>query len=165
MYIREQNTIRLNKATKTPDICLPCYLDLQVPANYDGILFSETDRICEFCGKETRTVKYVVDIKEKVNLHKFKNPYLIDAQKLLIRYFQKDLKPKQYEEINKALETMKDHPYFDILEAKYVQKKTDAEVAEEKYCHLNTVVMNRKRLLTKLAVELFGEKANDKKYT
>jgi DNA-directed RNA polymerase specialized sigma24 family protein len=47
-------------------------------------------------------------------------------------------------------------PYYRALEGKYFEQKSDDELAEELNCDVSTVWRNRGRLVTRLAIRLYG---------
>ena len=58
--------------------------------------------------------------------------------------------------INDALNSISTDPYANIIPLKYMNGKTDEKIAEEICCDPSTVRRNRKRLVQKISVRLYG---------
>lgn len=65
----------------------------------------------------------------------------------------------ELEAIEKALASIRDDPYYLAVDGKYIQRMTDEEIAEQIHCDPTTVWRNRKRLIQRLAVRLYGVEA------
>ena len=63
------------------------------------------------------------------------------------------------EPIEKALASIRDDPYYLAVNGKYIQRMTDEEIAEQIHCDPVTVWRNRKRLVQRVAVRLYGVEA------
>lgn len=61
--------------------------------------------------------------------------------------------------VENALKSVKDDPYYTAVTEKYIEGKSDEEVAERIVCDPSTVRRNRSRLVKKIAVKLYGAKA------
>lgn len=62
----------------------------------------------------------------------------------------------ELEAIEKALASIRDDPYYLAVDGKYIQRMNDEEIAEKIHCDPTTVWRNRKRLIQRLAVRLYG---------
>lgn len=58
--------------------------------------------------------------------------------------------------LDKALASIRDDPYYLAVDGKYIQRLGDNEIAEKIPCDPATVWRNRKRLVQRLAVRLYG---------
>ena len=58
--------------------------------------------------------------------------------------------------IEKALASVRDDPYYLAVDGKYIQRMTDEEIAEQVHCDPVTVRRNRKNLVQRVAVRLYG---------
>ena len=58
--------------------------------------------------------------------------------------------------LDKALASIRDDPYYLVVDGKYVRRMTDEEIAEQIHCDPSTVWRNRKRLVQRVAVRLYG---------
>lgn len=58
--------------------------------------------------------------------------------------------------IEKALASVRDDPYYLAVDGKYIQRLTDNEIAEKIHCDPVTVRRNRKNLVQRVAVRLYG---------
>ena len=58
--------------------------------------------------------------------------------------------------IDRAVNTLSDDPYFEILQLKYTDKLSEEGIAEELCCDPSTIRRNKNRLLERLAVIFFG---------
>lgn len=65
----------------------------------------------------------------------------------------------EVETMEKALSTISKDPYYKTVAGKYVEGKTDDEIASDIPCDNTTVWRNRKRLVQRLAVWLYGAMA------
>lgn len=65
----------------------------------------------------------------------------------------------EIKEIDNALKLIKDDPWYKIIEYKYLQSKKDDEIAELLTCDESTVRRNKKRLVNKIVVRLYGAAA------
>ena len=61
--------------------------------------------------------------------------------------------------IERALETIKDDPYYDVIPFKYWDGMTFDEIAERFECDEKTIRRNKSRLVNKLKIMLFGADA------
>jgi len=61
--------------------------------------------------------------------------------------------------IDRALETIQDDPYYDIIPLKYWDLLPPAEIAEALHCDERTFYRHKNRLVNKLKVVLFGADA------
>lgn len=66
---------------------------------------------------------------------------------------------REIKKIDKALEAIKDDEWYRVIELKYFQCKNDQEIAEVMICDPSTVRRNKKRLINKIAVRLYGADA------
>ena len=65
----------------------------------------------------------------------------------------------ELKKIDKALNTIKDDEYYNIIELKYLNKDkrlNDDEIAAKLYCDRSTICRNRNRLVLKMAVIIYG---------
>lgn len=62
----------------------------------------------------------------------------------------------EVEIIAAALGPMEDDPYYPVIEYKYLQGFADEDIAEMIHCDKSTVYRQRKRLVTRVAVRLYG---------
>ncbi|MBE7062534.1 MAG: sigma-70 family RNA polymerase sigma factor [Clostridia bacterium] len=58
--------------------------------------------------------------------------------------------------IDRAVATLSDDPYFDILPLKYTEGLPEEEIAERLCCDPSTIRRNKNRLLERLAIIFFG---------
>ena len=58
-------------------------------------------------------------------------------------------------QIEAAVDTVKDDPYFPIIKMKYFDKKTNAQIAERLKCDESTVKRNKNKLLESIRFALF----------
>ena len=65
----------------------------------------------------------------------------------------------ELEALDKALASIRDDPYYLAVDGKYIQRLTDEEIAEQIHCDPTTVWRNRKRLVQRVAVRLYGVEA------
>lgn len=65
----------------------------------------------------------------------------------------------ELEALDKALASIQDDPYYLAVDGKYIQRMTDEEIAEQIHCDPVTVWRNRKRLVQRVAVRLYGVEA------
>lgn len=65
----------------------------------------------------------------------------------------------ELEALDKALASIQDDPYYLAVDGKYIQRMTDEEIAEKISCDPTTVWRNRKRLVQRVAVRLYGADA------
>lgn len=61
--------------------------------------------------------------------------------------------------IDKAMESLKNDPYYKILEWIYFEGRTQEDVAAELNCSQGTISNNRKRLVKELSLRLFPNQA------
>lgn len=61
--------------------------------------------------------------------------------------------------IDRAVETLKDDPYYNILYLKYTEGLPEEEIAYQIHCDTSTVRRNKNRLLERLAVIFYGAPA------
>ena len=65
----------------------------------------------------------------------------------------------ELEALDKALASIRDDPYYLAVDGKNIQRMTDEEIAEQIHCDPSTVWRNRKRLVQRVAVRLYGVEA------
>lgn len=65
----------------------------------------------------------------------------------------------QVQRIDKALETIKDDPYYEIIPMKYFDCLQPAEIAKRLNCDERTYRRNKNRLVNKIKIVLFGADA------
>lgn len=65
----------------------------------------------------------------------------------------------QVQRIERALETIQDDEYYDIIPLKYWDLLKNEEIAERFNCEVRTIQRNKNRLVNKLKVILFGADA------
>lgn len=65
----------------------------------------------------------------------------------------------EVEVMSRALDTISDDEYYQTVTGRYITNQTDEEVAALVPCDTSTVWRNRKRLVQKLAVWLYGAEA------
>ena len=65
----------------------------------------------------------------------------------------------EVEAMRKALSIIADDAYYKAVEGKYIEGKTDDEIAADIPCDTSTVWRNRKRLVQRMAVWLYGAMA------
>jgi DNA-directed RNA polymerase specialized sigma24 family protein len=65
----------------------------------------------------------------------------------------------EVETIKKALENIKDDPYYLTVEGRYFEQISDDEIAKKIHCDTTTVWRQRKRLVQTIAVWLYGADA------
>lgn len=65
----------------------------------------------------------------------------------------------ELEALEKALTSIEADPYYLAVEGKYIERLTDNEIAEKIPCDPATVWRNRKRLVQRVAVRLYGVEA------
>lgn len=58
--------------------------------------------------------------------------------------------------IEKALTSIQDDPYYLAVDGKYIQQMTDEEIAEKIHCDPVLVWRNRRSLVQRVAVRLYG---------
>ena len=61
--------------------------------------------------------------------------------------------------MERALASIADDEYYATVTGKYIDRLTDARIAEEMQCDASTVWRNRKRLVQRLSVRLYGAEA------
>jgi len=66
---------------------------------------------------------------------------------------------REIQRIERALETIKDDEYYDIIPLKYWDGLSPAEIAERLHCDERTFYRHKNRLVNKLKVVLFGADA------
>ena len=66
---------------------------------------------------------------------------------------------REIQRIDRALETIQDDPYYDIIPLKYWDLLQPAEIAERLNCDERTLYRHKNRLVNKLKVVLFGADA------
>lgn len=66
---------------------------------------------------------------------------------------------REIKEIDDALKLIKDDDWYMIIEYKYFQSKKDDEIAELLTCDESTVRRNKKRLVNKIVIRLYGAAA------
>lgn len=66
---------------------------------------------------------------------------------------------REIQRIERALETIQDDPYYDIIPLKYWDQIPPAEIAERLNCDERTYRRHKNRLVNKLKVVLFGADA------
>ena len=66
---------------------------------------------------------------------------------------------REIQRIERALETIQDDPYYDIIPLKYWDLMQPAEIAEALHCDERTYRRHKNRLINKLKVVLFGADA------
>jgi hypothetical protein len=62
----------------------------------------------------------------------------------------------EVKKIERILEKARCDPYYRVLEARYIEKKTDDAIASEIPCDVSTVRRNRNRLIEELSLWLYG---------
>ncbi|WP_371380888.1 hypothetical protein [Sporomusa aerivorans] len=65
----------------------------------------------------------------------------------------------EIDEINYALEVVKEDEYYPLLTKKYFESKKDDEIAEDFSCDARTIRRNKSRLIRKIAIKLYGAEA------
>lgn len=65
----------------------------------------------------------------------------------------------EIERMEKAMEIIRDDQYFYTITGRYIEGKTDEEIAAALFCDPSTVWRKRKVLVQKLAVRLYGVEA------
>ena len=65
----------------------------------------------------------------------------------------------EVETMERALSTIADDAYYKVVVGKYIEGKTDDEIAADIPCDTSTVWRNRKRLVQRMAVWLYGAMA------
>lgn len=72
-----------------------------------------------------------------------------------------DISATKYElaVLGKALSAIEDDPYYLTVAGKYIEKMSDSEIAEKIPCDPTTVWRNRKRLVQRVAIRLYGVEA------
>lgn len=65
----------------------------------------------------------------------------------------------EIEAVERALKDIKDDPYYFTVTGRYEKDLTDEQVAEHIPCDTTTVWRNRKRLVQRIAVRLYGVEA------
>ena len=66
---------------------------------------------------------------------------------------------KEMKRIAEAVDALKDDFYCSIINLKYFCKKTDEFIAEKLNCDPSTVRRNKRRLVQRIALRLYGEEA------
>ncbi|MBQ6207159.1 MAG: hypothetical protein IJK52_08760, partial [Oscillospiraceae bacterium] len=61
--------------------------------------------------------------------------------------------------MERALASIADDEYYATVTGKYIDRLTDAQIAEAIQCDASTVWRNRKRLVQRLSVRLYGAEA------
>jgi hypothetical protein len=79
----------------------------------------------------------------------------------LCRDVESSIARNQYEinQLERALQGIERDCYYQTVHGRYIQGKTDERLAEELCCDPSTVRRNRKRLVQRLAVRLYGIEA------
>lgn len=65
----------------------------------------------------------------------------------------------ELEALEKAMKSIEADPYYLAVEGKYIERLSDNEIAEKIPCDPATVWRNRKRLVQRVAVRLYGVEA------
>ena len=65
----------------------------------------------------------------------------------------------ELEVLGKALASIESDPYYLTVAGKYVERMQDSEIAEKIPCDPTTVWRNRKRMIQRVAVRLYGVEA------
>lgn len=65
----------------------------------------------------------------------------------------------ELEVLEKALASIESDPYYLTVYGKYVERMQDSEIADKTHCDPATVWRNRKRLIQRVAVRLYGVEA------
>lgn len=65
----------------------------------------------------------------------------------------------ELEALEKAMKSIEADPYYLAVAGKYIERLTDNEIAEKIPCDPSTVWRNRKRLVQRVAVRLYGVEA------
>ena len=65
----------------------------------------------------------------------------------------------ELEVLAKALASIESDPYYLTVYGKYVERMQDSEIADKTHCDPATVWRNRKRLIQRVAVRLYGVEA------
>jgi hypothetical protein len=65
----------------------------------------------------------------------------------------------EIELLDKCLNAVREDKYFRCVEGRYIDNISDEEIAEELFCDATTVWRNRKRLVQRIAVRLYGVEA------
>ena len=66
---------------------------------------------------------------------------------------------REIESVEKALQVVAGEDFYPVIEGRYLQGKSDGQIAKEISCDPATVWRSRKRLLQKMAIRLYGVEA------
>lgn len=61
--------------------------------------------------------------------------------------------------IDKCMDSLKNDPYYDILEMRYFEGRTQEDIADYMRCSQVTISKNKSRLVTELSIRLFPNQA------
>ena len=61
--------------------------------------------------------------------------------------------------IDKGMESLKTDPYYQVLEMRYFEGRTQEDIAEEFSCTQKTISINKTRLVKELSMRLFPDQA------
>lgn len=114
-----------------------------------------------------KTIKMTVfELKKQHLLKDGRTPVFQKVEKCLYCYSDfknqndgHELTESFIEEIQEALDRLKDDFYFNIIEYKYFEKLTQEEIAEKLNCDVSTVTRNKNRLIRRLGFILFSDQA------
>jgi hypothetical protein len=78
------------------------------------------------------------------------------AGKILL--IEKKISRDQHEidEIDYALEAIKEHEYFKIIEYKYFQEYSNDQIVEKLSCDITTLIRNKNKLINRIMRRLYG---------
>jgi DNA-directed RNA polymerase specialized sigma24 family protein len=84
-----------------------------------------------------------------------------EISQALISDLQATVATDEYEagKISDALQTIESDPYYSAVYSRYIESRSDDEISAAMHCDVTTVYRNRKRLVRKLAVWLYGAQA------
>lgn len=83
----------------------------------------------------------------------------IKEGRILIVQIKMERDQAEVDEINYALEVVKEDEYYQIIEMRYFQGMKDDEIASILSCDPSTVRRNKSRLIRMVAVKLYGAEA------
>ena len=66
---------------------------------------------------------------------------------------------RELTKIEDAVKSVSEDYYGEVMILRYFERKTDEQIAEQLNCDVSTVRRNRKRLLKRIAVRMFGVEA------
>lgn len=119
-------------------------------------------KISEIIEKTARQV--VAELKRQEMLTDSKQGTFQKTEKALYTYYQQVGSKEMTEEtkkfctlIERAIATLYDEPYFDILPLKYGENLTFEKIAEFFQCDVSTITRTRKKLINKLRPIIFSD--------